>query len=109
MAHELVHYFVGMLGGYEEIDTPKEIVGISYPVPGVHHGESGCVWEVKALGGVCVAWGEAGHALGERQAGSVWIPVDGENSGYRVDLGAVAAMIRGGMFANPVSWQLTAC
>jgi hypothetical protein len=100
MAHELVHCFVGMLAGSEEIDTPKELVGNhTSGIDCMDWGESGLTWEIHALGGPITAWREQGNELGERQSGSVWMTSNGHFK--RVDIEAVAANING-MFANRV-------
>ncbi|KAK4239839.1 hypothetical protein C8A03DRAFT_32117 [Achaetomium macrosporum] len=51
----------------------RTLVGPEVPIEGPHGLDPGCLWEYRALGGLVKNYEEAGHALGQRQAGTVWL------------------------------------
>jgi hypothetical protein len=85
VAHELCHFFVGYLAGYELPNTPPEIKYLQRDFTmtgGFPTGESGRWWEAQVFGGETRFLVEPlsdptllpdKHPLGYKQAGDLWL------------------------------------
>jgi hypothetical protein len=90
-AHEIVHFFVGFLTGYDQPSTPDfvnflpDLFNSSYR--GIPVGESGRAWEGMVFGGTLEAF-EAQSPLGARQAGDLFL-IDGQKLARKLDQACV--------------------
>lgn len=85
VAHELIHFFVGFLTGYNRPETPTKVsfipslYNITTP-EGIEMGESGRAWEAIVFGGIVETIEDRSSPLGAYQAGLFYVIDEYENA-----------------------------
>jgi hypothetical protein len=98
IAHETVHAFLTFLAGHEFALTPKDVAPPGYA--NILRGESGRLWEVRALGGA-VEWrmSEEKDFFGRGiRAGSIWLKFCHDDEAARVAPSAIRDFVAGSKF-----------
>ncbi|KAK8068466.1 hypothetical protein PG996_007578 [Apiospora saccharicola] len=97
VAHELVHFFVGFLTGYDRPSTPEEVTYLpslysSQTAGGIDVGESGRAWEGSVFGGIVEVWENTSSPLGVYQARDLCI-IDSNKMVRKVDHASVKRIL----------------
>ncbi|KAK8004637.1 hypothetical protein PG989_004356 [Apiospora arundinis] len=97
VAHELVHFFVGFLTGYDAPSTPGEVSFLPsiYNIPiagGRYVGESGRAWEGVVFGGIVETIENRSSPLGVYQSGDLYL-IDANETVRKVDHASVKRIL----------------